>query len=565
MSAIRSPDPPSMSQPMPSDPEARAAPSSPALWALAGGKGGVGRTLLAANMGIQIARLGRKVAVADLDFQGAGLHTYLGFGGVPRTLEGLLESGGVELPGLLADTSVPGLKLLAGVQRSLLPSERALLLERFLALSSSLPVDIVLLDCGSGRSVETLDLFRASRLGILVASPEPAAFESLYLFTEALIQRVMETRLSPEDREKLAIAGSLSEEVPGHRAAFRTAVERLRGEAGEACGRILEALRPLRLRLVLNQVRSEADAEIAGLLRTGFDKFFGLDLRLAGCVEYDLSVLQSVQKRKPLAQQYPNSPATQGIERAVSALLAPLREADGEPPLARSLADLDHYRLLEVAPGAPSKEIQRSYHILKRAFDPESPFRHPGLSPAQVERVAALVENAYRTLIFLETRSEYDRRLVAEGILLHDQAHRAEQETVAVHAARPETAGTDTASPLPVSARDDAGRPAAGEASIPGAETMVPGQGLPVTGITLREHREGRNLSLEAIVERTKIRPFMLEALEADRFADLPEPVFLKGFLRQLAVCLGLDPAVVSREYMERIHPAGKNPAKRSR
>jgi len=526
----------------------------------------VGRTLLAANMGIQIARLGRKVAVADLDLQGAGLHTYLGFGGVPRTLEGLLESDGAELPGLLVDTSVPGLKLLAGVQRSLLPSERALLLERFLALFSSLPVDIVLLDCGSGRSVETLDLFRASRSGILVASPEPAAFESLYLFTEALIQRVMETRLSPENREKLAIARSLSEEVPGHRAAFRTAVERLRGEAGEACGRILEALRPLRLRLVLNQVRSEAEAEIAGLLRTGFDKFFGLELRLAGCVEYDLSVLQSVQKRKPLAQQYPNSPATQGIERAVSALLAPLREADGELPLARSLVTLDHYRLLEVARGAPSKEIQQSYHILKRAFDPDSPFRHPGLSPAQVERVAALVENAYRTLIFLETRSEYDRRLVAEGVLLPEQAHRAEHETAAaVHAAAPGTAGTDTVSPLPVSAQDDAGRPAAGEASIPGAEPMVPGQGLPVTGITLREHREGRKLSLEAIVERTKIRPSILEALEADRFADLPEPVFLRGFLRQLAVCLGLDPAVVSREYMERIRPAGKDPAQRSR
>jgi len=57
----------------------------------------------------------------------------------------------------------------------------------------------------------------------------------------------------------------------------------------------------------------------------------------------------------------------------------------------------------------------------------------------------------------------------------------------------------------------------------------------------------------------------MIEALEADRFADLPEPVFLRGFLRQLAVCLGLDPAVISREYMERLHPAPKAPEKRSR
>ena len=543
-----------------------AAPSPPALWAVAGGKGGAGRTLLAANMGIQIARLGRKVAVADLDLQGPGLHTCLGFGHAPRTVEGLLDTGGDDLPGLLLDTSVSGLKLLAGVRRSLDPSRRALLLERFLAACGSLPVDIVLLDCGSGRSPETLDLFRAARCGILVTTPEPAAFESLYLFVETLLRRVMETRLSSEDGARLSAALGRSEEAPGHHASFRTAVEGLRREDAGLCGRILEALRPLRLRLILNQVRGDTDAEIPGLLRAGFDKFFGLALHPAGSVEYDLSVLQSVQKRKPLAQQYPNSPAMQGIERAVSALLSAAREADGALPLERDLSALDHYRLLDVAPAAPSKEIQQSYDLLKRAFDPDYPFRHPGLSPAQVERIGAVVENAYRTLIFLETRSEYDRKLVEEGVLLPEQAHRAEQETaLAVHPAASGSGVTDTVASLPVSGRDaPAKAPAAGEQAA-GAPAAVPGRGIPVTGTTLREHREGRNLSLEAIGERTKIRPSILEALEADRFADLPEPVFLRGFLRQLAVCLGLDPAAVSREYMERIHPSGGPRDRRSR
>jgi flagellar biosynthesis protein FlhG len=517
-------------------------------------------------MGIQMARLGKKVALADLDFQSADLHAYLGFHRAPRTLEGLLESEGASLPSLLLDTSVSGLKLLGGVQRALSPSERTTLLERFLAQAPSLPVDVVLVDCGSGRSTETLDLFRASWYGILVTSPEPAAFESLHRFAESLVQRVLETRLSLEDREKLAIAGSLAEEAQGDRPGFRAAVERLRGEGAEVCGRIVEALRPLRMRLILNQVRSDADQEIAGLLQSGFDKLLGLELRRVGCVEYDLSVLQSVQKRKPLAQQYPNSPATQGIERAVSALLTESPDSGGEPPVGRSLATLDHYRLLEVPPGAPSKEIQQSYQVLKRAYDPDSPFQYPGVSPSHVERIAALVENAYRTLIFLETRSEYDRRLVAEGILRPEQARSAEHEAAATPAAKAPAApkaveGTDTVSPLPVSARDDAAQGAGGAA----VESRAPGRGAPVTGAALREHRESRKLSLEAIGERTKIRPSILKALEADRFSDLPEPVFLRGFLRQLAVCLGLDPTAVSREYMERIHPAPKAPPKRSR
>ena len=76
-----------------------------------------------------------------------------------------------------------------------------------------------------------------------------------------------------------------------------------------------------------------------------------------------------------------------------------------------------------------------------------------------------------------------------------------------------------------------------------------------MTGATLRQHREAKKMALETIVEKTKIRPAILEALEEERFADLPEPVFLKGFLRQLAACLGLDPTVICREYMRRMEP----------
>src|SRR5206468_317375 len=123
---------------------------------------------------------------------------------------------------------------------------------------------------------------------------------------ESLLQRLLENRISAEDRERLAIAGSLVVEPGAGRPSFRSSVERLRSEGSEVCARITEALKSLRLRLVLNQVRGESDGEVAALLQSGFDKFFGLELRPMGVVEYDLSVLQSVQKRKPLAQQYPN-------------------------------------------------------------------------------------------------------------------------------------------------------------------------------------------------------------------------------------------------------------------
>ena len=536
---------------------ARAA--APPLWVVAGGKGGVGRSLLVANMGIQLARSGKRVLVVDLDLQGANLHAYLGIGRPARTLESLSETAeGPALAGLLLDTSVSGLKLAAGCQRALSPEARRRVVERLFAQLPGLPVDLVLIDGGSGRSEEVLDALRRARGGILVATPEPACLASLYLFLESLVDSDLDRSLPKDDREKLEIARSLDDEEPGSRMSLRAALERLRGEGEQRLAdAVIDCLRPYRFRLVLSQVRGETDEELAPILCSGLDKYFGLELVTLGCVEYDLSVMQAVQKRKPLSQQYPNSAATQGIERVVASLLAPAAGAEQPPPLARDLAALDHYRLLEIPQGASSKEIQAGYQVLKRAYDPDNWLQHPLLSAVQIGRIASRLESAYRTLVFLESRMEYDKKLVAQGLLPAELAGGRDADPAASTRPTP-AAAEDTVTVLPVSAGDEAAK---SPAPIRAAEPpRVPGSGLPVTGATLREHRESRKLALEAIVEKTKIRPAILEALEADRFGDLPEPVFLKGFLRQLALCLGLDPAVVVREYMRRVDPPDNGP-----
>jgi len=536
----------------------------PSLWAVAGGKGGVGRSLLVANMGIQMARLGKRVAVADLDLHGSNLHTYLGLKQVKRSLENLVNEEMSSLAPLLLDTSVPNLKLLAGIQRPLKSSDRAPLVERFLRLSASLPLDYLLLDCGSGRSEETLDLFRAGQRGILVSTPEPSSAESLYLFTEALLQRVLASSLAPAEVQGFLRAREMGGSGSEGWRSFRSAVEQLRAEGGDAARKIQEALKPLRLRLLLNQVRSDADGDLAIILKTGFEKFFGLELEFIGEVEFDLSVLQSIQKRKPLSQQYPNSPSTQGVERAVSRLLTPFRDNGSHPDsITQDLAALDYYSLLEVEPTASSKDIQRAYQLLKQAYDPGSCFLHPLLSADQIQRANDLVETAYRTLIFLETRTEYDRKRGA-GRGSPGSGGSADPPQAAV-SAKEEHVGLpgkeETRPPVPAGSPEKEGDPAKDrKGPVTPSDNPVPGRGLPVTGASLRRFREALRLPLEVIAEKTKIRPSTLEALEADRFSELPAPVFLKAFLRQLASCLGLDPSVVSREYMDRMRGGGTPP-----
>jgi cytoskeleton protein RodZ len=67
---------------------------------------------------------------------------------------------------------------------------------------------------------------------------------------------------------------------------------------------------------------------------------------------------------------------------------------------------------------------------------------------------------------------------------------------------------------------------------------MVMGQ----VGDRLRQAREAKRLTLEQVEEITKIRRRYLQALEEEDYGQLPGEVFIRGFLRNYAQALDLDP-----------------------
>src|SRR5262245_10817033 len=87
---------------------------APHLLAVGGGKGGVGKTLLVANLAAALAQAGRRVVAIDTDLEGANLHTVLGVP-VPRaSLADFVAKRESDLRKLLVDTPIPGLRLIAG-------------------------------------------------------------------------------------------------------------------------------------------------------------------------------------------------------------------------------------------------------------------------------------------------------------------------------------------------------------------------------------------------------------------------------------------------------------------
>jgi cytoskeletal protein RodZ len=77
-------------------------------------------------------------------------------------------------------------------------------------------------------------------------------------------------------------------------------------------------------------------------------------------------------------------------------------------------------------------------------------------------------------------------------------------------------------------------------------------------GADLRAARESRELTLAQVEQQTRIRAYYLEALESGTFDVLPSPVQGKGFLRNYARVLGLDPEVMAARFDAALNQRGR-------
>jgi transcriptional regulator with XRE-family HTH domain len=82
-------------------------------------------------------------------------------------------------------------------------------------------------------------------------------------------------------------------------------------------------------------------------------------------------------------------------------------------------------------------------------------------------------------------------------------------------------------------------------------------------GEQLKRERELRGVSLEEVAAATRIPPKFLEAIENEKWSELPGGVFNRGFIRSVARFLGLDEDNMVAEYelMTRDQPETRKPA----
>lgn len=290
------------------------------VWAIGGGKGGVGKSLVTANVSICLALMGYRVVSIDLDLGGANLHTCLGVPIPEKTLSDYLSKKVRTLSELLTPTPIPNLSIISGAQddvgiANLKQMQKAKILSRL----SDLEADFVLLDLGAGTAYNTLDFFISADQGILTALPEPTSIENTYRFIKSVYYRklkMIEDLLEAGPLIQQAMSAKISQNFTP--ADLISRIVDLNPEMGMRVKREMNKLSP---KLIINQVRTQADIDIGFSMKIISRKYFGIDLDYVGYLDYDATVWQSVKKRKPLLMEFPNSSLVSNFDRIVHRLL----------------------------------------------------------------------------------------------------------------------------------------------------------------------------------------------------------------------------------------------------
>ena len=275
---------------------------------IASGKGGVGKSFLAANLSIALAGLGKKVIAADLDFGGSNLHTCFGMHNTHPGIGDYLRAHYGKLEDLLVKTNTDNLQFLAGDARSpFMANMHHAQKLRLVQNLRKLNCEFLILDLGSGSTFNTLDFFGMTRLGLLVATPEHTSIMNMLTFLKLLAFRVIE-RTVPKNKSvenKLRELYKLS--VREGLLTVRNLLNEISAIDKEYAEKAKQNWSLYRPRIVFNKCESPGDLELIKDLQNTLDENLMLHVDFFGCLHLDSAVPKSFYERKPLIESSPSS------------------------------------------------------------------------------------------------------------------------------------------------------------------------------------------------------------------------------------------------------------------
>jgi flagellar biosynthesis protein FlhG len=289
------------------------------VFAVGGGKGGVGKTVLTASIGVGLAALGNRVVIVDADLGGANLHTCMGILEPKYTFYHYYSLQRETLEDIMLETPVENLSLISGACGTLgLANPRYSQKLKFIRALKDINADFILLDLGAGSSYNVIDFFLAAEQRIAVTTPEPMAIQETFNFIKIAIFRKLQRHFRKQDEVLNLLEGDAFAE-PGRMGAtvdnLLKDINKIDRHLGDEAERLLTDFYP---RLILNMVHDSEEIKEGTTLKTAVEELLGAKLDFVGAIEYDENVRNSVKDLQPFIINNPRSRASRSLAKLIS-------------------------------------------------------------------------------------------------------------------------------------------------------------------------------------------------------------------------------------------------------
>ena len=282
--------------------------------AVGGAKGGIGKSIFAANLGVFLASKGKRTVLVDLDLGGANLHLYLGETLLEKNINDFLSRRTPTLEKIMVPT-LYGPQLIGGDSSQLGAANIAF--AKKLGLLGSIKridADYVIIDLGGDTSYNIIDFFLAADQGIVMTTGDPASCLDAYNFIKvALYRRLnrlfgLESRFrarKDKDLERLIYEATMSPD--GLRVkSMEELMERVKKQQPQNLPLVSEAISTFSPYLIVNRVTHNSNGtRVVERIQEDSRKMLSVEVGYLGSLPYQSEIEASAMDLVPIVARYP--------------------------------------------------------------------------------------------------------------------------------------------------------------------------------------------------------------------------------------------------------------------
>ena len=301
----------------------KSAKRPPRIWAVGGGKGGVGKSLVSVLLAMELAQQNQKTILIDADLGGANLHTLMGIKSPSRTLNDFVTRRFGTMEEICISTSIKDLQIICGASEILsFANPQYAQKNKIVQSLTRLPADHVVLDLGAGTSYNVLDFFLIADHPIVVVTPQPISIQNAYGFVRnavfrklsrmaaqhTYLQKLISKAMDPKNENQMHTIMDLFEAVDA-------------SYSNDVMCQLQATIAKISPWIITNVARDERDHNAGRIIQLVAEKYLTVNVRTLGTIHYDPKVEELVSQMVSIAELPSNSRARSNAAELVQRLL----------------------------------------------------------------------------------------------------------------------------------------------------------------------------------------------------------------------------------------------------